>query len=291
MRYARHALWACLVLAAACQHAAAAADTSTTKCLHVGSSAPTATEHFSFTIQQAVEGTEGRIAVVKDAASHTPKRPFARLTGTLALVPVCAASGESGGAVMEGRVRINTVFCDETRTPDVELSECATLWNPLSNPLSGAATQLTAPFWFTRNATGHIDVKEAVLAEPNAAASADVATIHHEIREAIIAEMSVPTLCHVGPDDVFDIAAAPSRRSYIDWSSRHMEVETSAKKGEIVLTDRTFHADALGHMINTRHTAQARMREGRSLVISLPEVGSKVGLVRGKYWPGALEHV
>ena len=202
---------------------------------------------------------------------------------------------------MEGKVSDVRVRCDESLTPDVELSECSVSWGPLGDSLSGgAAALLAAPFWFTRNASGHVIVEAAVLAEPNkrrALAGAGTRTpgapgstgasnasdmsiaketdfaLSHEIRSAIIEELSVPTLCRATPDGVLG-AAAPVRASLIDWTSRNVEVERETEgSDDIVVTDRTWHDDALGHVLKRRHTVQLRRRELRRIVIANPDAG------------------
>ena len=284
----RHLIFACLAVLAA------TADASR---LRVGVGGR---EAFEFRIEQSIEGMEGRIAEVKDASPHAAARPFSQLDGTLTLTRVCAAGGVEGGSVMEGKVSEVRVRCDEGLTPDVELSECSVSWGPLGDPLSGAAALLAAPFWFTRNASGHVIVEAAVLAEPNkrrALAGAGTRTpgapgftgasnasdmsiaketdfaLSHEIRSAIIEELSVPTLCRATPDGVLG-AAAPVRASLIDWTSRNVEVERETDgSGGIVVTDRTWHDDALGHVLKRRHTAQLRRRELRRIVIANPDAG------------------
>ena len=283
-----HLIFTCLAVIAA---------TADASCLLVGVGGR---EAFEFHIEQSIEGVEGRIAEVKDASPQAAARPFSQLDGTLTLTRVCAAGGVEGGFVMEGKVSDVRVRCDEGLTPDVELSECAVSWGPLGDPLSGAAAQLAAPFWFTRNASGHVSVEAAVLAEPNkrrglagagtktlgapgstgASDASDMSVaketdfaLSHEIRSAIIEELSVPTLCRATPDGVLG-AAAPVRASLIDWTSRNVEVERETEgSGDIVVTDRTWHDDALGHVLNRRHTVQLRRRELRRIVIANPDAG------------------
>ena len=229
---------------------------------------------------------------------------------------------------MEGKVVDVRVMCNESLTPDVELTECATLWAPLGKKLSSrrggaetattgessAAAQLAAPFWFTRNATGYVNVAAAMLGAPTTIPTGgregevgeEQGTPHdvrlsHEIRSSIIEELSVPTLCRVGPDDVIE-ATLPVRHSLIDWSSRNVEVETArttrrkdnatselgsaaGDDNSIVVVDRTWHHDALGHALHNRHTAQLRRKELRRIVITNPD-GDKQVRNECRVWRG-----
>ena len=54
-------------------------------------------------------------------------------------------------------------------------------------------------------------------------------------------------------------AAAPVRGSLIDWTSRTVEVERDTE-GDLVVTDRVWHDDALGHVMKRRASVQLRRR-------------------------------
>ena len=111
--------------------------------------------------------------------------------------------------------------------------------------------------------------------------------IARDVKASVLSELSVPTLCRktggagrggaggegrAGGARLSKLEALlPPKDSHIQWTHRALDVRHRGKKTEtqtLLVTDRTWHGDALGHSHDARHAMRVRRRETRRVELS-----------------------
>jgi hypothetical protein len=199
-------------------------------------------EQYAFRIAHSLEGSMGHVSARKEAHEHEHHDagdarvanavPFAEVAGVLSLHVLCGVS--HGEFALSASISDVSVSCDESATPDaIATDNCASRWVPLKESLGHHA------FWLNRNASGSV-IGGVVFAAGDEAGS-------RQIKEALIQELSVPTLCGLGNGAVSGAGTsvrafvAPMRSSVTEWTSRERGKTTCTASPPNAFTQRLLH--------------------------------------------------